>query len=218
MSDTETNDDPPQLSAETMKALLEFYEEQEEREQKLQEISEDRVPDTFEENWNMSQFWYSEETADALAKECLRVIEDEGKIACISCPTLYRSIKKLKEDSYCNIFEYDTRFAVFKEEFIFYDFKAPLDVPRQLRGEFSVLIADPPYLSNDCLTKTAITIKFLAKPDAKIILCTGSIMEELADRLLKLKRCKYPIKHNKRLSNPFVCYANYDLDLTCKEK
>lgn len=49
----------------------------------------------------MSQFWYSEETADALAKECLRALEGEGKIACISCPTLFRSIKKLQDDSCC---------------------------------------------------------------------------------------------------------------------
>lgn len=43
--------DLPQLSTETMNALLEFYKEQEERELKLQEINEGKIPNTFDENW-----------------------------------------------------------------------------------------------------------------------------------------------------------------------
>ena len=36
---------------------------------------------------------------------------------------------------------------------------------------FDLVLADPPFLSDECLTKTAVTLKFLAKD--KILLCTG---------------------------------------------
>jgi 16S rRNA G966 N2-methylase RsmD len=69
------------------------------------------------------------------------------------------------------LFEYDNRFDKFGSDFTFYDYKSPLDVPRDLRESFDLVFADPPFLSEECLTKTAVTVKFLAKD--KIVLCTG---------------------------------------------
>ena len=69
------------------------------------------------------------------------------------------------------LFEYDKRFQKFGKEFVFYDYKAPLDIPRDLRESFAVVFADPPFLSEECLTKTTVTVKFLAKE--KILLCSG---------------------------------------------
>ena len=45
------DDEPLQLSADTMSALLEFYKEQEEKEQKLKDINDGNIPENFEENW-----------------------------------------------------------------------------------------------------------------------------------------------------------------------
>lgn len=66
----------PQLSAETFKALQEFYDDQERREQELQALQALSSSDVkqFEENWQLSQFWYSEETASKLAAECFRQV------------------------------------------------------------------------------------------------------------------------------------------------
>ena len=70
------------------------------------------------------------------------------------------------------MFEFDRRFAVFGEDFIFYDYKNPLDLPDSVtEHSFDLVFADPPYLSEECLLKTAETIRFLTKE--KIILCTG---------------------------------------------
>ena len=44
-------------------------------------------------------------------------------------------------------------------------------LPRNLSNFYDLVIADPPFISDECLTKTALTIKFLAKK--KIVLCTG---------------------------------------------
>ncbi|RCN24239.1 hypothetical protein ANCCAN_30069 [Ancylostoma caninum] len=50
----------------------------------------------------------------------------------------------------------------------------------------------------------------LGKPSAKIILCTGAIMEKMADRLLGLHRLEFEPRHANNLSNEFSCFANYE--------
>jgi putative transposon-encoded protein len=54
----------------------------------------------FSEDWQMSQFWYDDATAEALARECWRAVgcDGVGNIACVSCPTLYIALKKLFGD------------------------------------------------------------------------------------------------------------------------
>ena len=96
-----------------------------------------------------------------------------SRIACLCAPTLYKKLLSIKpEGCEAKIFEYDRRFAVFGEDFIFYDYKKPLDLPASItEHSFDLVFADPPFLSEECLTKTAETIKYLAKE--KIILCTG---------------------------------------------
>lgn len=69
------------------------------------------------------------------------------------------------------LFEYDKRFAVYGSDFTFYDYNSPMDIPKQFQKSFDIVVADPPFLSEECLDKTSQTIKFLAKD--KIILCTG---------------------------------------------
>ena len=94
MSESDHEDETLQLSSDTMKALLEFYNEQDEREEKLREIEDGKIPETFEENWNMSQFWYDDDTSEALARECIEAVGNGGSIACLSCPTLYLTLRK----------------------------------------------------------------------------------------------------------------------------
>lgn len=95
-----------------------------------------------------------------------------SRIACISAPTAYRKIKELKPDT-CEVIclEFDERFKVFGQDFIFYDYKEPLKLAPELKMQFDIVIADPPFLSEDCLTKMALSMKYLSKK--KLILCTG---------------------------------------------
>lgn len=69
------------------------------------------------------------------------------------------------------IFEFDKRFSVFGTDFIFYDYNSPQNIPKDLIETFDLVICDPPFLSTECLTKVAITVKLLTKK--KIVLCSG---------------------------------------------
>ena len=114
-------------------------------------------------------------------------------MACVSAPTLYKHLKKITTTSNDNdnetaavtlkVFEFDKRFSMYGSDFVLYDYRSPLDIPRELRESFDLVFADPPFLSEECLTKTAVTLKYLARE--KIVLCTGAIMADLADRLLR---------------------------------
>lgn len=106
--------------------------------------------------------------------------------------------------------EYDRRFEVHGSDFIFYDYNAPLKLPSDLEHTFDLVVADPPFLSEECIEKTSETIKHLAKD--KIIVCTGAIMKERVEKLLDLKQCEFQPQHRNNLANEFSCYANFDLD------
>ena len=80
------------------------------------------------------------------------------------------------------LLEYDRRFEIYGDGFVFYDYNKPLELPKALQIEpFDLVIADPPFLSEECLRKMAQTIKFLAK--GKILLCTGT--QRLIDKDIK---------------------------------
>lgn len=207
MSDSE-DDDVPQLSAHTLAALQEFYAEQ--KQQTDTGGDEKYSVGIIQENWQMSQFWYSQETALRLANEAVTAAGDGGRIACVSAPSVYQKLRELhREDFSIFIFEYDRRFAIYEEEFIFYDYNNPLDLPEKIAAHsFDIVIADPPYLSEECLRKTSETIKYLTR--SKILLCTGAVMEEEAAKLLGVKMCKFIPKHTRTLGNEFRCYVNYE--------
>ncbi|KAK4873447.1 hypothetical protein RN001_015476 [Aquatica leii] len=202
MSQTD-DDDIPQLSFETFVALQEFYKEQNAKELSVQ--SDDTIID---EDWQLSQFWYDEATKNALVKIATARVKPNGRIALISCPTLYN---KLKDTNEVKVFEYDKRFLkVCGDDFIQYDYKSPLDVPRDMANSFDLVIADPPFLSDECLTKTAVTVRFLSKRD--VVLCTGATMSDLAHRLLGLEKSAFKPSHHNNLANDFCCYSNFDVD------
>lgn len=78
------------------------------------------------------------------------------------------------------------------------------------------MICDPPFLSDDCQTKFALTVRWMAKPaaDVRIIVSTGERMENLVTKLYRsfgVKTTDYE-PTNAGLKNEFFCYANFDSD------
>lgn len=62
---------------------------------------------------------------------------------------------ELPEGVTIRLFEYDRRFALFGDDYVFYDFNYPLKgVPAELKGKCTRVIADPPFLNEDTQTKS----------------------------------------------------------------
>ncbi|XP_056145303.1 EEF1A lysine methyltransferase 1 [Lampris incognitus] len=215
----DSDDDAPVLSAATLAALQEFYEETRNCQQHNATSSDRFAVGAVEEDWRMSQFWYSDDTATRLAEEVIREAGEGGRIACLSAPSVYQKLKQGAVEGSDHVstvvLEYDRRFARYGQEFIYYDYKEPLVLPDGVAPQsFDIVLADPPYLSEECLGKVAETIKYLTK--GKVLLCTGAIMEKHAKDLLDLKMCNFLPQHNKSLGNDFRCFVNYpSLLLSC---
>lgn len=92
----------------------------------------------------------------------------------------------------------------------------PAPSPASFQGSFDRFIIDPPFLNEQCQTKAALTVRWMAKAgstDTKLILCTGERMESLVTKLYKtfdLRTTDKEVVHARGLSNEFYCYANFE--------
>ncbi|KAL7619951.1 Protein-lysine N-methyltransferase efm5 [Parahypoxylon ruwenzoriense] len=249
----DSDDEPIALSSHALAALQEFYGERDahaDKFQKLKVAAEQQqhqgdgagagagvgVPlsmDAFTEDWNESQFWYSDETAMLFARQLLDGVREDEVVAVVSTPSVFIALNNLlnaaDEESprpkKMYLLEHDRRFAVFPE-FVFYDFQQPVKLPAELKGSVDRIICDPPFLSEDCQTKTALTVRWMSRPATaaaprsgphpRLIVCTGERMEALVTqklyRLLGVRTTTYEPRHAHGLSNVFYCYANFQCD------
>lgn len=104
MSSPEEPGSPPALSAATAAILQQCLARQADTE-------ENAAKDPFAENWQLSQFWYTDETATAVAAEAVDLAAG-GAIACLACPSLFRRLRANFPDQPAHLLEYDSRFEV----------------------------------------------------------------------------------------------------------
>lgn len=88
---------------------------------------------------------YTQETADALASELLDGAKPDTRIAVVSAPSVFVAMKNLlagwPEDKRPKVvlLEHDDRFEVFGDEFVFYDYNQPFELPGKLESRFCFL-------------------------------------------------------------------------------
>jgi len=166
----------------------------------------------YSEDWQLSQFWYTEETAEYLAKEAILQLQDEPKkrVACICTPSIFIALKKIAPQVEFFLFEFDQRFKSSGSQYIFYDYKNPLSLPPDMRQTVDFAFLDPPFLSEECFTKAAETVRFLMKsPSSKLVVLTGAVLKKLIEDLFaNITVSSFKPKH-KQLQNDFCCYINY---------
>lgn len=170
----------------------------------------------------LSQFWYNENTKRTLSKICLRLILNRSgthsssdiKIALLSCPSLYKSIKSVHPNGEVRLFEYDERFSAFHDDYIHYDYNNAdkKDYLNEYENYFDIVIADPPFLSEECIRNTSLIINKLKKASSDIILCSGQVVADWVKEFLQLNQCSFRPEHERNLANEFCSYANFELD------
>lgn len=218
--DEDTDEDPPMLSAQALEALKEFLAEQNwtgDVDGGGSAVAEEEVV-LVSEDWRLSQFWYDRDTAETVAAEILsllRIVEREEEetpsVACISCPTLYAYLKKIEPDLPVQLLEYDKRFEQYGTEFTFYDYNDPEALPSSLKNTYQIILADPPYLSQECLEKVTQTVSFLMRPGKSyLLLITGEVQKDRAAELLSVHPCGFRPQHSSKLGNEFCLFTNYD--------
>ncbi|KAG7136400.1 EEF1A lysine methyltransferase 1 like protein [Verticillium longisporum] len=141
----DSDDEPLALSSHALAALAEFNAEKDAHQKRFEELNAKaeenaarNVPlsmSVFEEDWNKSQFWYSDETALAYAGELLRDVDETDTVAVISAPSVFIALRNLlgqygpeQPKPKIILLEHDDRFRMFPE-FIWYDFAHPFKLP-----------------------------------------------------------------------------------------
>ena len=81
-----------------------------------------------------------------------------------------------------------------------------------LRGKVDRILADPPFLSDECLTRTAMTVRTLLKKDiGRTMVCTGRKMEDLVPKLFpRVRKVEFEPKHKGGLANAFGCFMDWE--------
>nr|CAC38017.1 hypothetical protein [Zygosaccharomyces rouxii] len=233
------SDDELTLSSNALAALQEFKQEEQQRQENfeklLQQADEEfeekkRIQgmELFKEDWQLSQFWYADDTADVLAEALLEGADPDTGIAVVSAPSVYAAILKRPKEQIPTkniyLFEYDTRFELLagRDHYVYYDYVQPLEFTDQLKGKVDRLLIDPPFLHNNCQTNSSITAKALLAPKDgsktmngylrhRFMSCTGERMADLISKLYPdSKITTFLPQHANGLSNEFRCYADFE--------
>lgn len=74
------------------------------------------------------------------------------------------------------VFEFDKRFGRYGDAFVDYDHKEPLkNVQEKFAAQcFDVVVADPPFLSQECFQLTRQTVRYLSK-DKMVVRLDGGL-------------------------------------------
>ncbi|KAG7863222.1 hypothetical protein KL939_000541 [Ogataea angusta] len=184
--------------------------------------------DDFKEDWQLSQFWYSDHTANTLADELLDGADNETIICIASAPSVYAAIRAREPSELPtkNIYllEFDRRFEILSGSryFGYFDYNQPYNVPEHLKGKCHRLLIDPPFLEVECQRKSALAAKTLLHPENnqktkkgelryKLITCTGERMADVVTSYYPdVHMTTFYPEHKNGLSNEFRCYASFE--------
>ncbi|GAA5826705.1 hypothetical protein JCM11251_002862 [Rhodosporidiobolus azoricus] len=244
---SDREDSPPlQLDPATLAILGQFYDERAEAEQQFQELEkkaherlmaakeggeaanaasgeEERMMSPadfrkmFGEDWQLSQFWYSDNFASHFSRFVYSFCTPTTRIAFLSCPTSYVAFQHQNPLKDAWLFEYDARFRLFAaDKFVHYDLEEPEKFPEELRGTVDIAIADPPFLNEVTNQYFSTTLRSLLKPTGKLILLTSTSVEARpriydSPPIGPLHETSFEVEHaGGRLQNDFRAWTSWN--------
>jgi len=236
---------PPKLDPNTLALLDSYFSEKADEERRFNEIAAERaaaqiaglaletsdekeaedkpmlsVADfrlAFGEDWQLSQFWYTERFATTLATHLHSICTPATKIAFVCCPTGFVAFQHMKPLPGAILLEFDQRFAVLSpKQFIPYDLDEPDDFPESLNGSVNIVVVDPPFLNEITNTKLAKTICQILHPtQGKLLVITSTSVEDVLFRIYNrppigpLRRTQINVEH-RQLANDFACWGSWE--------
>lgn len=215
-----------ELSADTLAALKQHLQSQQTQQSDV-EPSADKTS-IFSENFGMSQFWYTDATSQRYVDEIYSIAEQNKlqtvNVVCISCPSIFYALDKYihsgKVPSHITVnstlLEYDRRFAAhFPTQFHYYDYNEPTALPDSMFHTYDIVIADPPYITESCMSQVGVTMQLLGRTDRQcyMIYNTGYVLRQAIEDILDLKCCVFEPAHRVGLMNQFATYTNYNSKL-----
>ena len=135
LADSVDDEDPLVLSSHALATLKEFLFEQNRSISAADSNVEaaaggDSEVALVSEDWRLSQFWYSVETARTLAEEVIALCQGgDFRVACIACPTLYAYLKKMEPNVSVQLLKYDKCFGQYGSDYTVYDYNKPTELP-----------------------------------------------------------------------------------------
>lgn len=172
----------------------------------------------FKEDWQLSQFWYTMDTAEQLVEAISKLSKPASRIAFLCCPTAYVAYKEkaIYPSQRLRLLEHDSRFAIFASaDFVNYDLNNPLSFPLEFREEMrlsqDIVVVDPPFHAKSSQEKLASTIRHMLDPEeGTVVLLTGTsmtpILDDVYQGLPKFVRKGIVIKHD-GLETPYGCWV-----------
>ncbi|EDR08144.1 uncharacterized protein LACBIDRAFT_147556, partial [Laccaria bicolor S238N-H82] len=171
----------------------------------------------FGEDWQLSQFWYTDPFANHLARALHTLCTPKTTIAFLCCPTGFVAFQHLNPLPGAHLLEYDQRFAVVSpKQYTPYDLDEPDVFPEALRGKVDMAVVDPPFLNEVTNTKIAQTLRQILHPTrGKLLLITSTSIEETLHKIYDsspvgpLRKTTMVVEH-RQLSNDFAAWGSWE--------
>ncbi|CAK82102.1 unnamed protein product (macronuclear) [Paramecium tetraurelia] len=166
------------------------------------------------EDSTLNQYWFSEQTIEFLVDHIESIYQNGQKIAFLSTPSIYCSLKNQEVKQNSALFEFDLKLN--KEKgFVFYDFNKPIEGLEQFKNTFDIILIDPPFITEEVWGKYAQTINYIKKEDAKILCCSIKENAKMLYELIKVvpQQYKPSIPH---LIYQYDFYCNYEHEILKK--
>jgi len=171
------------------------------------------------QNTMMNQYWYSPATIAVFVAEVEeQASHTSGNIAFLSTPSIYFSISPAVRKR-SRLLDFDLKWSK-DPGYIMYDFNHPGALPEELRSQSSMVVLDPPFITEEVWGMYSRAVRWLLKTtkdgeeertglEGRILCTTVSENADRLNRLLGVKKRHFQ-PSIPSLTYQFSTFSNYE--------